>query len=348
MNQLPDQEQFQEQVKKELGISSSDDMSTICASGDLFRLYLITENWGVSKNGDCIDQAVENGKLSVVQYLLQWGQVPSLPSVREAIRKGQLRVIEYLHTVGYPITGELLQTAVESNLYYMVDYYVRAEAPITEQAVDAAILKGNQRIMELLITFGGQPSSMSLTLAATSGNLEILQYLIDRGLRFDIYSTTALLQHNSISLIESVQEMTPLVLDERNLYQAISLKSLTLFEWIRDHGVQPNLSHLNLAVSLNVRPIIDLLTRIGIHPTTETIRYALIQEHIELARDLVQRFHLDISLLLLPSSLYQYLMSLAGQQVGPMINSDEDQRIESLKDVPEKISESFYPDESIL
>jgi hypothetical protein len=97
-----------------------------------------------------IDEASENGHLSVVQYLFRKGIKPTSDSISLASAEGHLSVVQYLFRNGIKPTDDTIEWASEC---------------------------GHLEIVQFLCEYGVEATSYAISVARKNGHLSIVQYL---------------------------------------------------------------------------------------------------------------------------------------------------------------------------
>jgi len=125
-----------------------------------------------------------NGRLNIVQYLLECGVNPNVEALISASANGHLNVVEFLVEKGVNINNGVLGIAARNNHLNIVKFLVEKGADVNADNNEALIYasrKGYLDIVQFLVASGANPNDEALISASSNGRLNVVEFLIERG-----------------------------------------------------------------------------------------------------------------------------------------------------------------------
>jgi len=195
-----------------------------------------------------------NGRLNIVQYLLECGVNPNVEALISASANGHLNVVEFLVEKGVNINNGVLGIAARNNHLNIVKFLVEKGADVNADNNEALIYasrKGYLDIVQFLVASGANPNDEALISASSNGRLNVVEFLIENGEYSDNEIDTA-------------------------LEWASGEGHLDIVQYLLERGVNPNVEALISASSNGRLNVVQYLlergvneNRIRIAPTTE-------------------------------------------------------------------------------
>ena len=142
-------------------------------------------NNGCPIDFDTLPNAISNGNLKIIEWLVSCGERANRYDIDRAIKSriGNLDYVKYIWSIGGQFSIATFSIAVKAGYLDIMKWLYQKKCPIDDDVFEDAAKNGNLENMKWLLEIGCKLGNLELDYAVSTKNLETVKWLIENGAR---------------------------------------------------------------------------------------------------------------------------------------------------------------------